>query len=330
MRTAWLHRSLAVLIVCSSLFSLSATVRAQTKIRVGLPDFTSSSVPFEIARQMGYFAQEALDVEIIRMSCAVSVRALLARSIDFDSCAGVKAVVSAVSQSIRMKIIMARFNRPLMDLVGSKEIQKISDLAGRIVGSGSQGSPAEAFLDELFTANGLVPQKDVKLLSVGTSSDRIAALYAGRVGATVLSPPWNLKVLDQGYRRIANIGESVPGYQGSLSILQSTADERKPMLLAFTRAMLKAQNFYRTRKSESIPLMMNFSRLESADLAQRVYDYIHPAMTSDGSLPETVVDAEIQRASRSLKLAKMPAPADVFDFSYVREASRGIPRVSAR
>ena len=86
---------------------------------------------------------------------------------------------------------------------------------------------------------------------MGTSSDRVAALFAKRISATVLSPPWNLKILEQGYRRIANMGESVMGYQGSLSILQSTADERKPTLLAFLRAMMRAQNFYRTRRSES-------------------------------------------------------------------------------
>src|SRR5437773_9431158 len=70
--------------------SAAAPARASNKLRVGLPDFTSSSVPFEIARQMNYFSQEGLDVEVIRMSCAVSVRALVARSIDFDSCAASK------------------------------------------------------------------------------------------------------------------------------------------------------------------------------------------------------------------------------------------------
>src|ERR1043166_7041015 len=164
MRAARVSGIVAFLLVFLTLASSSKTARAQNKIRVGLPDFTSSSVPFEIARQMGYFSQEGLDVEVIRMSCAVSVRALLAKSIDFDSCAGVKAAVSAVSQGIRIKIIMARFNRPLMDLVGAKEVTKVSDLTGRIVGSGSQGSPAEVFLEELFGASGLVPQRDVKLL----------------------------------------------------------------------------------------------------------------------------------------------------------------------
>jgi len=313
-------------IIIVAIISLSAEPRAGAypKIRVGLPDFTSSSVPFEIARRMGYFSQEGLDVDIIRMSCAVSVRALVAKSIDFDSCAGVKAAVSAVSQGIQIKIVMARFHRPLMDLIGDKEVQRISDLSGKVIGSGSQGSPAEVFLEEFLAANGLNAQKDVKMLSVGTSSDRIAALFAKRISATVLSPPWNLKILDEGYRRIANMGDSVLGYQGSLSILQSTAEEQKPMLLAFMRAMIRAQNFYRTRKSESIPLMMQFSKLENQELTQRVYDYLRPSMTVDGSLPDMVVEAEIQRAAKSLKLAKTPQAQEIFDFSYVRDASRAV------
>jgi ABC-type nitrate/sulfonate/bicarbonate transport system substrate-binding protein len=317
---------LLVLVVffCIDVLSFVTPARANTKIRVGLPDFTSSSVPFEIARQMGYFSQEGLDVEVIRMSCAASVRALVARSIDFDSCAGVKAAVSAVSQGVRMKIVMARFNRPLMDLIGNKDVPNISDLAGKIIGSGSQGSPAEVFLEEFLAANGLNPQKDVKMLSVGTSSDRVAALFAKRVSVTVLSPPWNFKILDQGYRRIANMGESVLGYQGSLSILQASVDEKKSSVLGFMRSMIRAQNFYRTRKSESLPMMMQFSKLESLELTQRVYDYLLPSMTVDGSLPDAVVEAEIQRAAKSLKLAKMPPVQEIFDFSYVREASRAL------
>ena len=70
-------------------------------------------------------------------------------------------------------------------------------------------------------------------------------------------------------------------------------------------------------------MMMQFSKLESLELTQRVYDYLLPSMTVDGSLPEAVVEAEIQRAAKSLKLAKMPPAQEIFDFSYVREASRG-------
>lgn len=75
----------AIVFIFSVIFlSGSVTARANTKVRVGFPDFTSSSVLFEIARQLSYLTQEGLDVEIIRISCAVSVRALVAKSFDFS------------------------------------------------------------------------------------------------------------------------------------------------------------------------------------------------------------------------------------------------------
>ncbi len=201
--------------------------------------------------------------------------------------------------------------------------QKISDLAGKIIGSGSQGSPAEAFLEEFLAANGLNPQKDVKMLSVGTSSDRIAALSRKGSALRYCRRRGIFKVLDQGYRRIANMGESVLGYQGSLSILQSDGGRKEIQCSGdLCASMMRAQNFYRTRKAESLPIMMQFSKLESPELTQRVYDYLLPAMTMDGSLPETVVEAEMQRAAKSLKLVKMPPAQEIFDFSYVREANR--------
>ena len=55
------------LIVAVILLSAEVSTGATPKVRVGLPDFASSSVPFEIARRMGYFSQEGLDVDIIRM-----------------------------------------------------------------------------------------------------------------------------------------------------------------------------------------------------------------------------------------------------------------------
>jgi hypothetical protein len=55
-----------------------------------------------------------------------------------------------------------------------------------------------------------------------------------------------------------------------------------------------------------------------------------PAMTTDGSLPDAVVDAEIQRAAKSLKLTKMPPASEIFDFGYVREVNRGLPQISGR
>lgn len=318
-----------LLLAAAIIFVLARPGMAQEKIRlrIAIPDFTSSSVPVELARQKGYFSQEGLEVEMIRMSCAISIRALVAKSIDFDSCASMKALLSAASQGVRMKVILSRFNRPLMDIIGVKDIEQVADLRGKTIASGSRGSSAELFLEEFLARNGMDPT-DVQLFSVGTTTDRVAALFAGRVTATLLSPPWNFRAIDQGYRRIANLGDSIVSFQGALVAMQSTLDERKPAVLHVLRALLRGLNFFRSHKDESIAIMVKFTKVHDRDFSERVYDYLLPSLTADGSLSEAVVQAEMARASRSVRLVKPVDAADIFDFSYVREASRSLPPIA--
>jgi len=317
---------LLYLLVLSTLLIPSAWAQQKLKIRIAIPDFTSSSVPFEIARQKGFFSQEGLDVEIIRIGCSVSVKALIARSIDFDGCTSFRPIVSAGLQGINIKIIMARVNRPLMDLIGSAGIEQVPDLRGKIIGGGTRGSPAEDFLEEFLMLNNLNPRKDVKILSVGTSSDRIAALYARQLDATLLSPPLNLKAIDAGFKRVANLGDWIAGFQGGFGALRSYLNDHREIAVRTLRAILRGLEFYRTRKGESVTIEMEFTKSGNRSLIERSYDYIHPALTMDGTLSNAIMETEVMRAAKALNLTQSLDVKEFYDWSYVQDAYQTLPR----
>ncbi len=313
------HLSLLTLF---AFLTLPAWAQERTRIRIAIPEFTSSAVPFEIARQKGFFSQEGLDVEIIRVSCSVSIKALIARSIDFDGCTSFRPIVSAGLQGIKIKIIMARVNRPLMDLIGSTGIEQVSDLRGKVIGGGTRGSPAEDFLEEFLALNNLNPRKDVKILSVGTSGDRIAALYARQFSATLLSPPLNFKAIDAGFKRVANLGDWLAGFQGGFSALQAYLSDHRGIAVRTLRAILRGLTFYRVRKEESVGIEMKFTKSDNRSLTERTYDYMHPALTLNGTLSDAIMETEVRRAARALNLAQPPNAKEFYDWSYVQEAYR--------
>lgn len=314
------------LLVLSTLLIPSAWAQQKPKIRIAIPDLTSSAVPFEIARQKGFFSQEGLDVEIIRIGCSVSVKALIARSIDFDGCTSFRPIVSSGLQGINIKIIMARVNRPLMDLIGSAGIEQVSDLRGKIIGGGTRGSPAEDFLEEFLMLNNLNPRKDVKILSVGTSSDRIAALYARQLDATLLSPPLSLKAIDAGFKRVANLGDWIAGFQGGFGALHSYLNDHREIAVRTLRAILRGLEFYRTRKGESVTIEMKFTKSGNRSLIERSYDYIHPALTMDGTLSDAIMETEVMRAAKALNLTQSLDVKEFYDWSYVQDAYQTLPR----
>jgi len=78
------HGPLAAMIA-AALVLAGAPALAQTSLRLSLDwRLEGPSAIFLVPQDRGYFRQEGLDVDIIRMSCAVSVRALVAKSIDFE------------------------------------------------------------------------------------------------------------------------------------------------------------------------------------------------------------------------------------------------------
>jgi ABC-type nitrate/sulfonate/bicarbonate transport system substrate-binding protein len=59
-------------------FFLHATVQAADKIRIGFPDLAAPFVPLTIGDKRGFFQEEGIHAESIRMNPAVALQALVA------------------------------------------------------------------------------------------------------------------------------------------------------------------------------------------------------------------------------------------------------------
>src|SRR5919106_1946125 len=53
------------------------------KVKVGLPDFSISFLPLQVAQSQGFFRAEGLEGELIRISIPVSIIALMNKEIDY-------------------------------------------------------------------------------------------------------------------------------------------------------------------------------------------------------------------------------------------------------
>src|ERR1051325_1117458 len=174
-----------LLIVCALLclaaperHSLAASA-STTSIRVLYPSFAGSWATSWIAKEAGYFANEGLDVELIRVGGSTRmVAAMLGGSAPIIQ-AGASAALAATSAGANVVIIAATGNVSPFHLMARPEIKQASDLKGKKAGITTFGSTSDQVVRVALKHLGLEPTKDVAILTFGAQPEAFGALQSG-------------------------------------------------------------------------------------------------------------------------------------------------------
>jgi ABC-type nitrate/sulfonate/bicarbonate transport system substrate-binding protein len=298
-------------------------VQAQTaglkKAKVAVPIVGVSSIPTFVAKDLGYYRDEGFDTEIILMRAAATIQALISDSVDYTGTPG--ATIAAAVQGAKLLVLMAYFDKPLYDLVVRPEISSYAELKGKIFGVAALSGFAYEIPRVMLSRNGLDPKRDVTMMLIGTTQDRMLALKANGVQATVLDPPYNFLAVREGLRKLDS---SVPYFQTLFGAL--TTSERKIKSVPddvrrFVRATARGYLAYRNHREISLPIIQRVLKLDQK-LAEQVYDYSRTVMPTDATIPEELMRTVIETQRESSGVTRPVASEEVFNFSFVRAAMK--------
>jgi len=164
---------------------LSGPARVQAEvIHIGISTVGLYELPAEIAKRKGFYKEAGLEVRKVAVRTGLHVAALLAGELDYSTVTGT--ILRASVQGMPLKTVMGWFDRPLHILVARRDIKQITELKGKKVAVSAFGSTPHVMLREALAHYGMNPDKDVAILAIGGSGDRLAALAAGAVDATPL------------------------------------------------------------------------------------------------------------------------------------------------
>src|SRR5439155_24877941 len=71
-----------------ALLFFSASGHAADKLRIGFPDLAAEFIPLPVGEQRGFFKEEGLQGEFIRIRPAISAAALVSGGLDYDAVIG--------------------------------------------------------------------------------------------------------------------------------------------------------------------------------------------------------------------------------------------------
>jgi len=322
-------RIIAVLLLISTSLLPAKTEKAfsadssdkLTRIRIGLAARSTTTMPFFVARERGFFREESLEVELIVMQAIQTIQATLGKSTEFASATGT--AVSSAVRGAEIRVVLAVTDRPSFDLIVQPEITSVQQLRGKKIGTGGVASLAEILARRILIAHGVRPE-EVVILATGPSHVTYLALKAKVIDAAPLQMPLTFTAQDEGFRKLLDAGALYRSVQGGLATTTAILSERPELVTKVARAVLRAIRVIKTDRKYGIDFIkgpwLDIGK-DPERIAARVYDAAAPALLENGSVDEDTQRQMIADASERVKPPRPVLPEQVFDFRIVQKVS---------
>lgn len=287
-------------------------------IRVSFASFGVIYYPHFIAKELGFYQEEGLNIEIIAMPGGLATQALVAGDLQFSTSSG--SSLTASLRGIKLKVVYVNLDRPLYRLWSWRdEIRKVTDLRGRGIGVASRGDTMEGAANLLLRKHGMDPARDVIWIALGTGG-RLTSLLTRNVDSVVLgfSDSYLLQTRRHPVHEIANIGKEIKMLYTGLATTEELLVKRPDLVRRFLRATVKGREYLKRYKSQSLVLGKKYDRSPD-DVRSADYDATMEMMTADGTEDLETQKSDIDIGRRALGIQKEVAPQEVFDFRLVRE-----------
>lgn len=295
-----------------------------TKVRMGLAARSTTSMPFFVAKERGFFREEGLDVELIVMQAIQTIQATMGNSTQFASATG--SAVSSAVQGADIRVILAVTDRPSFDLLAQPSITSVQQLRGKKIGTGGVGSLAEILARRILIAHNVRPE-EVSILATGPSHLTYLSLKAKVIDAAPLQMPLTFTAQDDGFRKLAAAGDFYRSVQGGLATTKALLNEQPELVNKVVRAMMRAIRLIKADRKYSVDFLKGpFVDLgKNADkIAERVYDLAGPDFLENGTVSEEIQRQMIADASERIKPKQPVQPEQVFDFTIVRKVGQSL------
>ena len=283
--------------------------------------YASSGViyyPNFLAKELGYYRDEGLNVEFIAMPGGLATQALVAGDLHFSTSAG--SSLNASLRGIRLKVVYVNLDRPLYKILSWRDdIRKVPDLRGKGIGIASRGDTMEGAANLILRKYNMDPVRDVIWVALGTGG-RVTSLAAKTVDSAVLGFADSLRMQTRGFQvhEVVNIGQEIKMLYMGLATTEETVVKRPELVRRFLRSTVKGREFLKRNKAQGLVLGKKYDKSPD-DVRSADYDATMEMMTADGTEDAETQRSDIEIAKRMLNVQKDVPVEQIFDFRFTRE-----------
>jgi ABC-type nitrate/sulfonate/bicarbonate transport system substrate-binding protein len=312
----WISALMAALSLSVSMIATPAAGQELRKVRMGYPAFSLTFLTFFVAKDAGIYKKHGLDVDLVQLAGAVQTSALVAGEIDYLT--GITSPLVAAARGLPFKGIMITHDRPLFWIIGSPDIQRIEDLAGRNIAVDRLATLQDIVARDLVRKKGGNPEK-MTFIQTGSVSNSVQSLVQGSVAAALLSLPHNVVMTQKGYRELASATEfDMRAPSGGMATREAKLKQDAAQVKAMLRAVLEAVDFNRREKSWMVNYIQTKWKL-TQKASEEAYRFWLQGLTTDGKIPFKDLQ-DMYDTAHATQLIPTPVPVPkVMDYGLLDE-----------
>ena len=310
---------LAALIV----FPAPGHTQALKKVRMASSSTNVSFLALYTALNRGFFKDEGIDLEIIFMPANLASTAVLNGDVDYNG--AVTGTIGAAVQGRPMKVLLFTVAKPLLFLIGQKNIKDVKQLKGKKIAGSSPGGSATLLANQALKKIGLEPGKDVSVLQMsGNAASRFAVLESGVVDASLLSVPENIIAHEKGYNELLFLGDVVEFPQNGFGTSDKRIHENPDEVYRMVRATLRGLQFIWDKNNQEAVtnILMKQWKVSDRKMAAEMARQVGRVLTKDAYVKPESVQVLVDLARESAKVTKPVNAMDVVDYSFVEKARK--------
>ncbi len=302
---------------------------ALSKFRLVQSGHTAMSWPIYVAKEQKFFEKNGLDFEeIIIRGATNTTRAVLSNTVPVGRI-NPDYVITAMEKGAKVKIISGSLDKIPYNLMARPEIKSGADLKGKTIGVSSLTGGTTLMLHEIMEKAFKLKESDYKLLVVGTSPDRYAALKGGSVQATFMGPPFNIRAIKEGYSDLAVWHDILGPIQFvSTFAYNDYLKSHREDTVKYLKSIIQATQWLYDPKNKEQAIALHMKVLKSKpEIAESDYKYViedFKPFSPEGDLSDAGMKKtmDLRVADGMYKGKKVPSWTDFVDSSYNDEAKK--------
>jgi len=295
--------------------------RSPQRIIIAYSSISGNMAPLWVTYEKGFFRKYGLDVQLVLVEGgSTAAQSLASGEVSLAQMAGA-GVIQNNLKGADVVMIAGIINTMTYQLIVDRSIQRPDQLKGKALAVSRFGSSSDYAVRFILDKYRLIPQKDVRILEIGTQPDRFAALRDGRVQGVLLEPPKSLEAKKMGFHVLVNLKMLGLEYQHTgLATTRALIKSQPDLIRNVLKAYVEGIHYYKTEPMESLAILAKYLKTSNAEALKEIYEDIGRTLVPTKPYPTLKgIETMLQEIAGTNPDAQTARPERFVDLTFIKE-----------